>query len=92
MNEPKKMVTYTVQMERPQARELLDPAEGDGQVWLDIATVKVVAGTKRRTILLKALAETDVDIPETPTLRALDAESAETHEPTQRTTTEWVIT
>ena len=50
--------------------------------WVDIATVTVEPRTKRSTVIKRALAEANISAGgDPPKLRALDAESAEVHEP-----------
>jgi hypothetical protein len=90
-DESKPEVTYTVQMLRSftVAKETGEGTETYG-AWQDVATVKVKAGTKRRTVLKQALASMEVG-DQAPRLRALDMESAEVHEPTAKQTTEWVL-
>lgn len=83
---------YVVQQEQVVEREPLD----DGTIknytaWIDIATVDVEPRAKRSTVLKKALAEAGIEPSgEKPRLRALDAESAEVHEPEPyQPPTEW---
>jgi len=61
-----------------------EPSGVENGVWEDIATVDVPPRTKRKTVIQKALAEAKITPAEdgtAPRLRALDAESAEVHEP-----------
>jgi hypothetical protein len=55
-----------------------------GGTWKDLATVEVPARTKRSTVIKEALKQAGVQPAadgSRPRLRALDAESAEVHEP-----------
>jgi hypothetical protein len=76
---------YVVQQQRGVSRFMDEDADGDGDAaWIDIATVDVPPRTKRKTVIQKALAEAKITPAEdgtAPRLRALDAESAEVHEP-----------
>lgn len=68
---------YVVQQSRN-----IDGIGQQGPIWEDIATVEVEPRTKRSTVIKKALAEAGIAPSDTaPKLRALDAESAEVHEP-----------
>jgi hypothetical protein len=93
-DESKPTVDYTVQMAKV-VTEATEPAPGlslvaADEVWVDVATVTVPVGTKRKTVLRQALAGMEVG-EQAPRLRALDADSAEVHEPKSETTTTWVI-
>lgn len=60
----------------------VEPTSDVFTAWVDIATVEVEPRTKRSTVLKRALAEANIPASDTPPkLRALDAESAEVHEP-----------
>jgi hypothetical protein len=90
-DESKPDVQYVVQMAEDTEVAAEEPVDFEVRtVWVDVATVTVKAGTKRRTVLKQALATMEVG-DAAPRLRALDVESAEVHEPTPKTTTEWVI-
>jgi hypothetical protein len=83
MSEQAKVMRYVVQ----QATDLKDyggPHPEYVAAWTDIATVEVPARTKRSTVIKEALKQAGVQPAadgSRPRLRALDAESAQVHEP-----------
>lgn len=81
-DEKKAEQVFVIQQER-RVTTLTD-ADGTvtGKAWVDIATVTIPANTPRRIALKKALEGVQVTEGEKlPRLRALDAKSAEVHEP-----------
>ena len=88
MSEPEKQeaaevaeVVYVVQRERRATVENNGGSITD-KVWEDIATVWVPIRTKRATVIKRALEKANISADgDPPKLRALDAESAEVHEP-----------
>jgi hypothetical protein len=71
VSEEQKVTEYTVQK--------AEPFDGEGERWYDIATVEVPAGSKVKTIIGRALAESGVkpEVGGEPfRLRALDVRSA----------------